>query len=262
MQVAGDREIPRQPHAGSTPSDYPAREPSVTSQGVPVASARAAMRILVVSSVRLVRDGLAMLLERRPRVEAVRLVRSAEDAVLALRTFSPTLILLDVAGRDGLAAAERLGPRADGVQIVGFAAGEQERDVLAYAAAGIAAFIPREASIDEVFATVDRAADGELLCSPRVAGAMFRNLATLTALTRTTPATAEAALTGREREIVRCIDEGMSNKEIARLLRIGVSTVKNHVHNILEKLGVSRRSEAAARLRGVDPEPRRSEAEI
>jgi DNA-binding NarL/FixJ family response regulator len=56
-------------------------------------------------------------------------------------------------------------------------------------------------------------------------------------------------LTAREREILRLIDQGLSNKEIARRLDIGVSTVKNHVHNILDKTSASRRSQAAARLR-------------
>lgn len=225
-------------------------------------SARMPMRILIVSSVRLLRDGLAMLLEQRPWVESVRLASSDVDAIAALRDFMPTLILLDVSAPDGVAAARRIAGLVDDVQVIGFAAGDGDHDVLSYAAAGVAAFISRDASAEELFAAVDRAANGELLCSPRVAGTMFRSLATLSTLARVAPNAAEAALTGREREIVRCIDEGMSNKEIARLLRIGVSTVKNHVHSILEKLHVTRRSEAAARLRGAESRGRPARIEI
>src|SRR5881296_1366294 len=89
---------------------------------------------------------------------------------------------------------------------------------------------------------------GVAICSPRVAACLLRRVAALAAghggdLPR-------AQLTNREREIVRLIDNGLSNKEIARALGIEVATVKNHVHNILEKLQVHRRGEAAARVRG------------
>jgi DNA-binding NarL/FixJ family response regulator len=76
---------------------------------------------------------------------------------------------------------------------------------------------------------------------------MFRRLAAL-AGSREVVAD-DAQLTSRERQILKFVDEGLSNKEIAHRLQIGVSTVKNHVHRILEKLHVSRRGEAAARLR-------------
>jgi two-component system, NarL family, nitrate/nitrite response regulator NarL len=258
MKTVGDTRVTNHPPVSQEPGDPPATEREPDAQG----SARVAMRILIVSSVRLLRDGLAIMLERRPRVESVRLACSADDAMAMLREFTPTVILLDVSAADGVAGARRIAARVDGVQVIGFAAGERDHDVLSYAAAGIAAFISRDASAEDLFAAVDRAANGELLCSPRVAGTMFRNLATLSTLARMAPNAAEAALTGREREIVRCIDEGMSNKEIARLLRIGVSTVKNHVHSILEKLHVSRRSEAAARLRGAALRERTAQIEI
>src|SRR5439155_827652 len=106
----------------------------------------------------------------------------------------------------------------------------------------------REASIDDLVTVIESVARGEAICSPRVAAGLLRRVAALAAghggdLPR-------AQLTNREREIVRLIDNGLSNKEIARALGIEVATVKNHVHNILEKLQVHRRGEAAARVRG------------
>jgi DNA-binding NarL/FixJ family response regulator len=80
-----------------------------------------------------------------------------------------------------------------------------------------------------------------------MAAALFRRLATLAA--GRAPAAGAQQLTTREREILRLIDGGLSNKEIAGRLSIEVATVKNHVHNILEKLHVRTRTEAAARLR-------------
>src|SRR5256886_10308318 len=85
----------------------------------------------------------------------------------------------------------------------------------------------------------------------RSAGALLRRIAALATDGRSDRV--QAHLTSREREIMGLIDEGLSNKEIAKRLRIEVATVKNHVHNILEKLQVHRRGEAAARVRGGKP---------
>src|SRR5262249_24387216 len=126
------------------------------------------LQILIVSPVRLLRDGLAMLLRPRPNVQSVEAAESAELAVQALERFTPTLILLDVATDDGLTAARRLAGAANDVHILGFAARAHDHDVLAYASAGITGFIPREASAQDLFDALDRAVKGELLCSPRV----------------------------------------------------------------------------------------------
>jgi DNA-binding NarL/FixJ family response regulator len=208
------------------------------------------LRILIVSPVRLLRDGLAAMLQQRGNVERVRVAENAEAAAEALERLMPTIILLDVATEDGLLVARRLADAAEGAQILGFAARAYDHDILAYASAGITGFVPRDASAQDLFDAIDRAVNGELLCSPRIAATLFRQLAALS--TTSKPSTGPAQLTGREREIVRFIDEGLSNKEISRHLSIEVSTVKNHVHNILEKLHVTRRGKVAARVRVID----------
>jgi DNA-binding NarL/FixJ family response regulator len=203
-----------------------------------------------VSSVRLLRDGLATILQGHARVHSVSRAANAETALVALAKSNATLILLDVASDDGLSIARRIMEAAPGIHILGFAAREYDHDVVAYAEAGMSGFVPRDASTDDLFEAIDRAMNGELLCSPSAAGTMYRRIASMAGI-RGIDSLAPR-LTGREREIVRCIDVGLSNKEIARELRIGVSTVKNHVHNILEKLRVSRRGEAAAHVRRID----------
>ncbi|MGF6508570.1 LuxR C-terminal-related transcriptional regulator [Paraburkholderia sp. 32] len=220
-------------------------------RGLPEASGEGAGRILIVSPVRLLRDELSSILERRLSVRSVLAVANAEAALLALSHFEPTLILLDVGTEDGLLAARRLADAVHGLQILGFAARVQDHDVLAYARAGVTSFVPCEASTQDLFDAIEHTGRGELLCSPRVAAALFRHLAALTRVPKAEPDSEK--LTVREREIVGFIDEGKSNKEIARHLSIEVSTVKNHVHNILEKLQVARRDQAAARARQVRP---------
>ncbi|NJM92520.1 MAG: response regulator transcription factor [Rhodospirillaceae bacterium] len=213
------------------------------------ASPGSSQQILLVSPVRLLRDGLAVMLQQRPRIQRVQTAESADAAIAALEQFMPTLILLDVATEDGLLTARRLAEAAEGLRILGFAARAYDHDVLAYASAGIAGFVPREASSQELFDAIDRVVNDELLCSPRIAATLFRQLATLSG--RSKPTNGPGPLTDREREIARFIDDGLSNKEIALQLSIEVSTVKNHVHNILEKLRVTRRGKISARVRAL-----------
>jgi DNA-binding NarL/FixJ family response regulator len=113
--------------------------------------------------------------------------------------------------------------------------------------AEIAGYVGRNGSKEDLIAAVENAVRGEVLCSPRVAASLFRRLAAHVQITKRRPP--EAALTGREQDIIALINMGLSNKEIARQLKISLPTVKNHVHNILEKLPVGRRGVAAAPLR-------------
>jgi DNA-binding NarL/FixJ family response regulator len=152
---------------------------------------------------------------------------------------------------DSLAAVRELAAMPAHAKIVAFAVAEVDEVVLACAEAGVASYVPRDASIEDLVASVHRAARGEMLCSPRIAATLFRRVAALAAEVQ--PAAAAAVLlTRREREIVELIDGGLSNKEIAQRLSIEVATVKNHVHNLLEKLHVHRRGQAAARVRAAD----------
>jgi DNA-binding NarL/FixJ family response regulator len=133
-----------------------------------------------------------------------------------------------------------------GVKVIAFAVSEIEDDLIACIEAGIAGFVTRDASIDDLAQSIMNALRDEVICPPRIAGLLFKRVAALSEAG--TPNV--QMLTRREREIAELLNEGLSNKEIARNLRIGSATVKNHVHNILEKLHVRRRGEAAARLRG------------
>ncbi len=127
------------------------------------------------------------------------------------------------------------------------AVSEVESDVLAWAEAGVVGYVPREASLEDLVSTIEAVVRGELRCSPRIAATLFRRVTKLSANRRHTPQGIH--LTPRELEILDLIDHGLSNKQIAGKLGIEVATVKNHVHNILEKLQVNRRGEAAARMR-------------
>ena len=122
-----------------------------------------------------------------------------------------------------------------------------ESGVVACAELGVAGFVTTDASLTELVTALESVASGDLVCSPATAGALLRRVATLA---HERPRDDRLALlTGREREVVCLIAEGLSNKQIAHRLYIELATVRNHVHNILGKLGVHRRAEAAALIR-------------
>ncbi len=207
-------------------------------------------RVLVVAEIRLFREGLAEMLRAEPEIDVVATAAGADEAVRALRQLAPDVALVDMAIPDNKWLVRALVEAVPGACIVALAVPEIEREVLACAEVGVAGYVTRDGSIEDVVAAVESAARGEVLCSPRMAARLFQRVATL-ALERSP--NIESRLTTRELEILDLIDQGLSNKEIARRLTIQLSTVKNHVHNILEKLNVSRRSEAAARARAARP---------
>jgi two-component system nitrate/nitrite response regulator NarL len=204
-------------------------------------------RIIIVSDARLYREGLALSLARDDRVVVVGVADTVASALTCIEDKNPDVALLDFAMPDALSLPDTIVAAQIPVKVVAFSVTETEDEICVCAEAGIAGYVGRNGSKEDLIAAVENAVRGEVLCSPRVAASLFRRLAAHVQTTRQRPP--EAALTSREQDIIALIDTGLSNKEIARQLKISLPTVKNHVHNILEKLQVRRRGAAAALLR-------------
>lgn len=207
------------------------------------------MRVFVISAVALQRDGLCEIVGRRGIVECVGTAADAGEAAVSIERLErlPDVVLFDVAAPGKIDEMKDLISALPDVRVVAICVPIDARAAVACAEAGACAFLTADSSIGELFASLESIARGDLLCSPSVAGALFRRVATLARGGR--PSTERRVLTTRELEILQLLDEGLSNKQIAQRLGIELPTVKNHVHRILEKLGVSRRGEAAARAR-------------
>jgi two-component system, NarL family, nitrate/nitrite response regulator NarL len=206
------------------------------------------IRVLVWTDICLLREGLAHVLDRQDELTVVGAVAERADGLACLTRSAPDIVLLDLGMPDGLALVSVVHQHAPGARVVALAVAEKEYAVLECIEAGAAGYVPRGASVDSLVSIVRSVARGETICSPRMTATLFRRVAELT-IGSGAPTTSPA-LTVRELETMRLVDRGLSNKEIAQRLGIEVATVKNHVHNILEKLQVHRRGEAAARLRG------------
>jgi two-component system nitrate/nitrite response regulator NarL len=207
--------------------------------------------VFVLAGVRLYREGIASALAQDDRFRVVGAAADGGAALAQLGESAPDVVLVEAGRAEAPALVRAVRARAPEATVVALGIAEEEADVLPLAEAGIAGWITRDASVDDLRETVASAAAGEVRCSPRMAATLLRRLAWLAEDRRRRQAT--GGLTRRQREIVALIDEGLSNKEIAGRLSIELATVKNHVHNILEKLQVSRRGEAAAVVRRPPP---------
>jgi two-component system, NarL family, nitrate/nitrite response regulator NarL len=205
------------------------------------------VRVFVAAHVCLYREALTDVLARESALEIVGACGERAEILAGVAEVEPDIVLLDPAAAESLELIRKLAAPAARVKIVALAASEDERDVVAYAEAGVSGFVAREESVADLVATILRAAKGELVCSPQMAGALLRRV-TLLATERPTDLL-EESLTPRELEVALLLDEGLSNKQIAVRLQLEVPTVKHHVHHILQKLGAASRSEAVARLR-------------
>lgn len=197
---------------------------------------------VVVSNVVLYRQGLEASLGRDGRLRLVAVVSNCEALPVVAR-HRPDIVLLDGASLEGLSLARTLRAQVPNILLVGFGIAGGTEQLVDCAQNGFAAFVDSNASVTDLVDAAIGASRGELSCSPQVSALLCERLAYYAAAERE-----PEALTRREKEIAVLIGEGLSNKEIAKDLCIGPSTVKNHVHSILEKLRVRRRSAIAHQL--------------
>ena len=212
---------------------------------------RPTIEVFVLVGVRLYRDGIVDALRRDSRFRVVgsaSSLRTAREELEGLMS-APHVALLDLELPDGYGAARGIRDAWPSIGIVALAVREADDDVVSWAEAGVSGLVSREASLAQLLDAIEAAVEHELVCSRAVAGALLRRVA---AMSSEHPLRDGPALTPREREIVGLIGDGLSNKAIAHTLHIELATVKNHVHNILEKLSVDNRTEAVAvaRARG------------
>jgi len=204
--------------------------------------------ILVVTDVRFYREGLQQALDAEPDFEVVGTAATTATALDVVRAGNTHIALLDLGVGDGLPLIRAIHQIAPAVRVVALGLAETGGAVLPWAEAGVLGYVSRDSSLARLIAVVRSITEGESPCAPQVSAAMFQRLA---ALARHPASNGAAArLTAREVEIVTLLARGMSNREIARTLTIALPTVKNHVHNVLDKLQVRRRADAPREVFG------------
>jgi two-component system nitrate/nitrite response regulator NarL len=202
----------------------------------------ATLTLLIASQVRFLRESLAEILGRDGNASVVGQCADAGRAHDMSSDLCPDMLILDAALPDGLPLVRRLRAAPAGPRVVAFAISESVESVLAWAEAGVAGYIPSTAAMADLQALIRDIDAGRQACTGTIAAGLLRRIGT----NPPAPTPSDApSLTPREFEIVRLISVGMSNKEIARRLNIGLATTKSHVHNVLGKLNMQRRAQAA-----------------
>lgn len=214
---------------------------------------KSGLTLLLVSDVRLYREPLINRLEQHVAGTIIG-VPDTSTLVEQLNTVEPEAVLLDVRCRESHEVLRLVPAVRPAARLVAFAVSDDDRDIVACAEAGVSAYVPADAPVSDLVVAIQTVIRGDLHLPPQIAAALFRLLAAPDPAT--TPALA-VNLTARERQILALVVRGLTNKEISSDLHIEVATVKNHVHNLLLKLQVKSRSEAAARVKqGLDPRRR------
>ncbi len=210
------------------------------------------IRILIVDDHTLFRRGLTALLARDPRYAIVGDASDAGQAQRRALELQPDLILLDnhLGGVNGVDALPALQEAAPGARILMLTVSEDENDLAAALRNGASGYLLKTMEGDALSAAIDRVMEGENVIAPEMTGKLFaayRSAANGAADPNAdcAPPSPLSTLTPRERDILRSITAGASNKEIARQFAIAETTVKIHVQHILRKLDVSSRVHAA-----------------
>jgi len=213
--------------------------------------------VLVIEDNRLVREGLAALLDAQPDFKVVAAAEGANAGLLQMRETKPHVVLVDatLGSQDSHRLVESVRKEVPQSKVIVMDLLPAQEDVIAFIKAGANGFIVKDATIEDFVRTIRSVADGADVVPPSLTGTLLSHIVDQ-AVTRGTAGLMNAVrMTKRELGITELISEGLSNKEIAQRLNIATYTVKSHVHNILEKLALHSRLQIAAHAHKAGPQP-------
>lgn len=196
------------------------------------------IRILLVDDHAVVRQGLCMFLSLDPELAIVGEAINGADALQKAHDLQPDVILMDLMMpvMDGITAIGLLRRDLPDIEIIALTSVLEDASVFNAMRAGATGYLLKDTEADELCRAIRAAAAGQVQLSPQAAARLLREV----------PApNSPEQLSEREKEVLRLLAQGMANKEIAAALIIGEKTVKTHVSNILGKLGVVSRTQAA-----------------
>ncbi len=202
------------------------------------------IRILIADDHKLFRQGLIGLMEtREDMVEVVGEASTGREAVQLVERLNPDIVLMDIymPEGDGLQSLRQIRARFPGVQVVMLTSSESDEHLYAAVQSGAAGYILKSLDAEELFNLIQGVAGGEAGMTKAMASRLMKNIARRSSQ----PEKGEEALTERELAVLRLVAGGLSNPQIAAELNISINTVKSHLKNILEKLQLENRTQAA-----------------
>ena len=210
------------------------------------------INLLLVNETRLMGNVIAAALEGEPDFNVLACVTNIDDAMKIVREKDVDVALVSTRLPDqgALKLTNAITEFTPSTKVLALGLTEEKQHVLRYVEAGATGYVLKDDSLEGLIETIRAAQDGKVFVSPQIAAAIMERLATLARLFSDVENSVgdTTELTSRELEVLQLVGEGQTNQQIAEHLVIEVGTVKNHVHNILDKLHVSSRGEAAAYL--------------
>jgi len=211
------------------------------------------VRVLLVDDQALFREALRTLLEVRSEIEVVGEAGDGDAALRQATDLLPDVVLMDLhmPVLDGIAATRRLRVEQPGVRVLALTTFDDDEDVFAALRAGAVGYLLKDVTSDRLVEALLAAARGESVLQPSVAARVVARFAQLPDDGPRRPQPLVVPLSDRELEVLRLLADGGSNRDIAATLFLAEGTVKNHVTNVLAKLGARDRTQAALRARGL-----------
>lgn len=198
------------------------------------------IRVLVVDDHAVVRSGLGAVLLAFDDLQLVGEAGSGEEALRMCEQLQPDVVLMDLVmpGMDGATATQTIRERWPYIRVIALTSFKERELVEGALKAGAMSYLLKNVSAEELVTAIRNAVIGKPSLSPEAAQVLIHGVQE--------PPSKSYDLTGREREILALMVEGLSNKEIGERLTVSVSTIKFHISNVLSKLGVSSRTEAVS----------------
>jgi DNA-binding NarL/FixJ family response regulator len=207
------------------------------------------IRVLIVDDHAMVRRGMRDFLDLHDDLEVVGEAADGQAALEAAAALHPDVVVMDLMmpGMDGIAATTELKARHPAIEVIAITSFVEEDRITAAIEAGATGFLLKDAEADDLAGAIRAARSGEVYLDPAVAGIVARRMRTAGARgsTEHRDAASLERLTGRERDVLACLARGMSNRAIAADLGMAERTARTHVSNILAKLGLASRTQAA-----------------
>jgi len=199
------------------------------------------IRVVIADDHPIVRDGLRRLLTAEEDIDVVGEAADGQELLLHLQTWRPDVILLNLRmpNTDGLTALQTLQSTNDPAKVIILIASEDKNEFVQSMKLGCAGIVLKQTSAELIVKSIRKVHSGEIWLDAHITAAVMRQFATTEAASTSGKARERAPLSTREREIVALVAQGYKNKEMAEKMFISEQTVKKHLHNIFDELGVS-----------------------
>ena len=205
------------------------------------------IRLLLIEDNRLLRDGIFSILKSQEDIVIIAASGDGKSTLIKIKKLKPNIVLLDLGLRsqNSLHVVEIVKKDFPEAKIIIMDLAPVQADILQYVKAGANGFILKDTSLKDFLITIRSVAEGSTVLPPVLVDSLFSQIVDQAVKGGKSKLKKAVSMTKREKEVIGCLANGLSNKEIAQKLHISIFTIKSHIHNIMEKLAMHTRLEVA-----------------